>query len=175
MLHAYIGLGSNQHEPLLQLQAAVSAIALLKDVYPQKVSSVYCGPFVGGASDIAHADVYNAVLLAETTLEPQALLEKLQSIELQQGRIREGVCGDRAIDLDLLLYAEYFIDTSSLQLPHPRMLQRAFVMYPLGDITADLLLWHGLTVRDVCATLNDTALIKTEHSLHIPNQYAQNT
>jgi 2-amino-4-hydroxy-6-hydroxymethyldihydropteridine diphosphokinase len=65
------------------------------------------------------------------------LLDTLQAIETEFGRVRQEIWGARTLDLDLLLYAQQIIDTPSLQLPHPRMSERAFVLIPLAEIAPD--------------------------------------
>jgi len=79
----------------------------------------------------AQADYYNAVVLIETSLEPLALLEHLQAIENEQGRVRDYRWDPRTLDLDILMFAETEIVTSRLQLPHPGITEREFVLYPL--------------------------------------------
>ena len=174
MVAAYIGLGSNQQQPLQQLQAAVNALAALPSSQITKISPIYAGPFIGGDPKHVHAEVFNAVLLLNTVLEPEELLTTLQTIEQQQGRVRKEVYSDRTIDLDLLIYAREQRDTPVLQLPHPRMHTRAFVMRPLCDIAAELILPTGLSVYELCDLLVVDDLIKTPHILHIPTQSFQN-
>lgn len=86
----------------------------------------------------AQADYYNAVALIETSLEPLELLEYLQSIENEQGRVREYRWGPRTIDLDILMYAEIEMTTPRLQLPHPGITEREFVLYPLRRLCEKL-------------------------------------
>ena len=173
MVAAYIGLGSNTQQPVQQLQAAVNALAALPNSQIAKISPIYTGPFIGGDPKKAHAEVFNAVLLLNTALEPEELLTALQAIEQQQGRVRKEVYSDRTIDLDLLIYANEQRDTTVLQLPHPRMQTRAFVMRPLCDIAAELVLPTGLSVYELYASLVVDDLIKTPHILDIPTQSFQ--
>lgn len=76
----------------------------------------------------------NMAARLSTTLDPLALLRRMLELELALGRVREFRNGPRVIDLDLLLHADARIDTPELELPHPRMLERAFVMTPLADV-----------------------------------------
>jgi 2-amino-4-hydroxy-6-hydroxymethyldihydropteridine diphosphokinase len=90
-------------------------------------------------------DYINAVAALATRLSALELLDALQTIEQQQGRVREGErWGPRTLDLDLLLYGDQQIHTDRLTVPHPRLGERNFVMYPLHDITGDDLLIPGL-------------------------------
>jgi 2-amino-4-hydroxy-6-hydroxymethyldihydropteridine diphosphokinase len=85
----------------------------------------------------------NTVVAIDTTLEPVALLDLLQSIEQQHGRERPYQNAPRTLDLDLLLYGDLTINTPRLTVPHPRMHQRAFVLRPLQDLAPDLQLVQG--------------------------------
>lgn len=81
----------------------------------------------------------NAAIKVRTQLSPEMLLSLCQSIERQLGRVRGAVNGPRTIDLDILLYDRLTVDTPQLKIPHPRMLERDFVMNPLKEIEPDLL------------------------------------
>jgi len=86
---------------------------------------------------------------------PEGLLSTLQAVEAQMGRIRgEVVGGPRVIDLDLLMFGDVEMDGEYLQLPHPRMLERAFVLIPLRDIAPDLVFKDGRTIDQVLAGLS---------------------
>jgi len=90
----------------------------------------------------------NAVAVGETTLEPEALLEKMMAIERARGRERPSVRAARTLDLDLILYGDRVIQTATLEVPHPRFRGREFVLRPLVELEPD---WKdpitGLTVR----------------------------
>ena len=81
-----------------------------------------------------HPDYINAVVEIDTTLTPLQLLNKLLKIELQHGRVRTFRNAPRTLDLDILLYDKQQLNDEKLTIPHPRMTQRAFVMYPLMEI-----------------------------------------
>jgi len=83
-------------------------------------------------------DYVNAVVQVRTVLSPDALLQALQAIEQQAGRARPYRNAPRTLDLDILLYGADRIDSTDLQIPHPRMWQRAFVVLPLAEIAPDL-------------------------------------
>ena len=82
-------------------------------------------------------DYLNGCTTIETSLIPLDLLAILQSIEAEFGRVRREVWGARTLDLDLLLYADRIIDLPTLQIPHPQMCDRAFVLIPLAEIAPD--------------------------------------
>jgi 2-amino-4-hydroxy-6-hydroxymethyldihydropteridine diphosphokinase len=131
---AYIALGANQGDPLDTLQAAVEA---LKSV--ERSTFVAVSPFYKTAPIEAEGpDFVNAVVALDTEIEPYALLLHLLDIEIMLGRKRRGG-GDkrhpaRKVDLDLVLVDQLMIQSTPLTLPHPRMHQRAFVLFPLVDL-----------------------------------------
>jgi len=129
---AYIALGSNLGDPLAQLKAAVAALGRLPQSRLERLSNVYRSAAVGPGSQ---PDYLNAAALLQTALPPLPLLRALQEIETRQGRVRSRRWGARTLDLDLLLYGDLTIDTPKLQVPHPRMARRNFVLYPLLDIS----------------------------------------
>lgn len=130
MSTAFVALGSNLSDPPRQLRDAVRAIRRLPRSRLRAVSSVYRSRAVGPGPQ---PDYLNAVARLETSLAPQALLEALQAIEQAQGRERRQRWGPRTLDLDLLLYDDQCIASTTLTIPHPRMEQRNFVLYPLRD------------------------------------------
>jgi 2-amino-4-hydroxy-6-hydroxymethyldihydropteridine diphosphokinase len=114
------------------LRAAVQALDALPDTRVTRVSGVYRNPPLGPA---AQPDYLNAVAALATRLEPHGLLDELQAIERARGRTRAGERWQaRTLDLDLLLYAGQCLDTPRLQLPHPGVHLRAFVIHPLAEI-----------------------------------------
>ena len=141
MLRVYIGLGSNLAQPAEQLQAALSALADLPDSQLIAVSSLYASNPLGPADQ---PDYVNAVAALDTALEPLQLLDRLQQIELQQGRQRKAErWGPRTLDLDILLFGNQLIDLPRLQVPHYHLQERPFVLYPLAEIAPDLQLPDG--------------------------------
>lgn len=135
MAVAYIGLGSNLGDRGANLDAA---LALLKEngIAILKCSSIQETDPVGGPPQ---GNFFNAVVKIETELSPVELLNQCQAIEQELGRVRGAVNGPRTIDLDILLYDRLTVDTPQLKIPHPRMLERDFVMNPLKEIEPDLL------------------------------------
>jgi 2-amino-4-hydroxy-6-hydroxymethyldihydropteridine diphosphokinase len=137
---AYIALGANLPSPAgsprQTLDAAILRLGELGNFTAQ--SSYYSTEPVGYADQ---PEFLNAAIAIETTLEPQPLLDCLLAIERDFGRDRShGIPnGPRTLDLDLILYGSRIISSSTLQLPHPRMAQRAFVLLPIAEIAPDLI------------------------------------
>lgn len=157
---AFVGLGSNLEEPLSQLRRAVMALGAIPDSRLQAISPAYRSDPVGGPP--GQPDFINAVALLDTGLEAHALLDALQDIEHAQQRVRDVRWGPRTLDLDLLVFGEQMIADARLNVPHPRMHQRAFVLYPLADIAPGLCIpGHGL-VRDLLRTCPYAGLDRLE-------------
>ena len=131
---AFVALGANLADPVAQVRAALEALTRLPDSRLLRASSLYRTAPVGIHGQ---PDFINAVAALETSLAPQALLAALFSIEAQFGRRRDYRHAPRTLDLDLLLYEGETLDTPDLQLPHPRMHLRAFVLAPLLEIAPD--------------------------------------
>ncbi|KGA96316.1 2-amino-4-hydroxy-6-hydroxymethyldihydropteridine pyrophosphokinase [Alkalihalobacillus alcalophilus ATCC 27647 = CGMCC 1.3604] len=103
----------------------------------------------------------NMVVEIATSLEPLKLLEVTQSIELECGRKRDVRWGPRTLDLDILLYDEENMEVENLSIPHPRMLERAFVMIPLSDLQPDRLICNQQkTVGEIAQSLPDKEGVK---------------
>lgn len=133
---AYIGLGSNLDHPRKQILTAVAKIKSLPDSSFVSVSRLYETEPVGFNDQ---PNFINAVLALDTKLPAEKLLQALQAIENQHGRVRGlNRNGPRTLDLDLLLYGHDVIRTDTLIVPHPRMLEREFVLMPLADIVTDI-------------------------------------
>ncbi|MCB1688276.1 MAG: 2-amino-4-hydroxy-6-hydroxymethyldihydropteridine diphosphokinase [Halioglobus sp.] len=163
MTPAYVALGSNLGEPAAQLCRAVSALAALPDCTLDKLSSVYSSAALGPGTQ---PDYLNAVVRLQTQLTPLELLDALQRIEQGQGRVRDTRWGPRTLDLDLLLYGRRTIDTQRLAIPHPRMQQRHFVLYPLCEISGkDLEFPNGATLETYLRQCPAEGLVKTQHQL----------
>lgn len=136
---AYIGLGANLGDARETIEHAIEALR-----QTQGIESIKVAPFYGSDPvDATGPTFINTVVEVETTLEPFACLEVLQSIENAHGRERPFHNAPRTLDLDLLWYEGVTLDTPRLTLPHPRMHQRAFVLKPLRDLIEDLPLQHG--------------------------------
>ena len=134
---AYVALGANLGDPAATVRAAFGALANLPESRVVRCSSLYRTAPVGNTDQ---PEFVNAVVLLETTLAPETLLEALLEVEQRFGRIRAEKNGPRTLDLDLLLYDDQFLDQPHLTLPHPRLHLRAFVLYPLAEIAPTLLI-----------------------------------
>jgi 2-amino-4-hydroxy-6-hydroxymethyldihydropteridine diphosphokinase len=128
---AYLGIGSNLGDRLEHLQGAVDGLARAEGVTVAAVSPVYETEPVGGPEQ---PDYLNAVVAIDTDLSPRALLELAQELEAAAARVREVRWGPRTLDVDVLLVGDEVVDDADLQVPHPRMRERAFVMAPLADL-----------------------------------------
>ncbi len=134
---AFIGLGTNLGDRVENLRQAVRLLGAQKEIEIQKISALYETDPVGGP---VQGPFLNACAELKTSLPPEKLLTIMLSIEDDLGRVREERWGPRLIDLDLLVYGKEVIDTEFLQLPHPRMEERDFVMVPLNDIAPNLII-----------------------------------
>jgi len=134
--HAAIALGSNLGDRHAHVAAAVRALADLPCSKLLTVSNTFETEPVG---PIPQGRYINAAAKIETTLPPRTLLEQLLLIEKSEGRSRETEqrWGPRTLDLDLLLYDQLVIDEPGLQLPHPRLHERLFVLQPLAQVWPD--------------------------------------
>lgn len=128
---AYVGLGSNLDQPRRQLLAAFDELAQLPQTRLAACSGFYRSAPLGYA---AQPEFVNAVARLETGLAPEALLDALHAIERLHGRERSFPDAPRTLDLDLLLYGEVQIAGPRLNVPHPRMHERAFVLEPLLEL-----------------------------------------
>ena len=131
---ATLGVGANLGDPRAAVRKAIEDLAQLPGTVTVAVSSSYRS----APLDADGPDYVNAVVQVRTALSPDALLAALQAIEQQAGRERPYRNAPRTLDLDILLYGEYRVDRDDLQVPHPRMWQRAFVVLPLAEIAPDL-------------------------------------
>ena len=131
---ATLGVGANLGDPRAAVRKAIEDLAQLPGTVTVAVSSSYRS----APLDADGPDYVNAVVQVRTALSPDALLAALQAIEQQAGRERPYRNAPRTLDLDILLYGEHRVDRDDLQIPHPRMWQRAFVVLPLAEIAPDL-------------------------------------
>ncbi len=150
---AYIALGSNLEGPLGQLRRARQALAEVGEVVG--ASSLWRTTPVGGPPG-QEAYLNAVVALKPTTDDPKRLLQQLLGLEAEQGRVRHLRWAARTLDLDLLAWGDRVCSSSNLTLPHPRMLERSFVLAPLCELTP---VWrHPVTGARACTVLSELGL-----------------
>jgi 2-amino-4-hydroxy-6-hydroxymethyldihydropteridine diphosphokinase len=145
----YIALGANLVDPKATLQTAIARLAQLPNTHLLQQSSLYQTSPLGPANQ---PDFINAVVLVKTALSPLSLLDALQALEGELGRVLTERWGPRMIDLDILLYGDQVINSDRLTLPHPGIYYREFVLYPLAEIAPDWILPTGQTVSQLKAS-----------------------
>ncbi|WP_273456872.1 2-amino-4-hydroxy-6-hydroxymethyldihydropteridine diphosphokinase [Nevskia ramosa] len=135
-MRVYLGLGANLGAPAVQVERALTLIAALPDTRLIARSPLYRSDPVGPAGQ---PDYCNAACMIETTLEPLALLDAVQAIEVDAGRIRDGIrWAARLLDIDLLHVEGLSLSTPRLRLPHPHLQERNWVLVPLADFAPTL-------------------------------------
>lgn len=144
---AYLALGSNLGDRHATLQRAVDALADEPGIRVDASSRVWDTEPVGPPQP----RYLNAVLRIETELQPLELLRACQRVEASLGRVRRDRWGPRTLDVDVLLYDERTIDDPELQVPHPRMHERAFVLAPLLELEPEPMLPAGRRLGDAAA------------------------
>ena len=157
MAKVFLSLGSNIGDRGANLNAAIAALPRT-GVQVRTVSSFYETEPV----DYLQQDWFlNCVVEAETELPAGTLLPKLREIELRMGSKKAIAKGPRILDIDILLYGDETIATPELQVPHPRMIQRRFVLVPLAEIAPELRhpSWQG-SVKDLLAATTDHSEVR---------------
>lgn len=130
-VRAFVAFGANLGDPRSAFEFAAEHLDALPLTRVVAKSSLYRSAPVGVSGQ---PDYLNAVIALDTGLQARALLDALLAIELEGGRTRDYALAPRTMDLDLLLHGEAVIDEPGLQVPHPRMHLRAFVLLPLTEI-----------------------------------------
>lgn len=131
----YIALGSNLGDRLNNLREAIRQLKACPDISLSALASIYETKPIGPPGQQSY---YNSAIRIETGLPPRDLLTRCQEIEKQLKRVRKIRWGPRTLDLDILLYGERVIQEPGLQIPHPGLLERDFVLIPLLEIAPDL-------------------------------------
>ncbi len=132
---AYIGLGSNLGNGEENLKAAVTRLRAIDAIELKRVSSLYFSEPIGGPKQPWYS---NAIVEVATSLAPHDMLHALQGVEESMGRRRAERNAPRIIDLDILFFGDLVIQTKDLNIPHPRLLERRFVLEPLVEISGEL-------------------------------------
>ncbi len=133
---AYVGIGANLGKAIESVQQAIAALHQIPQTSWVASSSLYASAPV----DATGPDFINAVVRLDTRLDAETLLKHLQEIEQQFGRERPFRNAPRTLDLDLLLMGATQMHSAALELPHPRMTQRAFVLEPLLELDAQIVI-----------------------------------
>ncbi|HAA75799.1 TPA: 2-amino-4-hydroxy-6-hydroxymethyldihydropteridine diphosphokinase [Candidatus Latescibacteria bacterium] len=128
---AYVQLGANVGDPATTLQEAVARLDREPGIRVREASPVYRNPPMGPQDQ---PDYLNAVVALDVDLRPRALLDRCLDIEREFGRVRDIRWGPRTLDLDIVLFGSEIVDEPGLTIPHPRMLERSFVLLPLADL-----------------------------------------
>lgn len=145
MSFVFVGLGSNLGDRAGHLRSALAAMQRHASMTCLDISDFRRTDPVGGPEQ---PDYVNAVVRLETSLTPTALLHWLLDLEALQGRVRKVANGPRTLDLDLLVYGEHAQSSPELQLPHPRITERRFVLEPLAQLAPRLPLSGGRTAEE---------------------------
>ncbi|MBL09866.1 MAG: 2-amino-4-hydroxy-6-hydroxymethyldihydropteridine diphosphokinase [Acidiferrobacteraceae bacterium] len=159
-LSAWIGVGANLHNPDIQVKRAIQGLDTMPDTSVKKVSSFYQTTPI---SPILQPDFINAVVRIKTTLEPHDLLTEMLNLEHSLGRVRSEVRNEpRIIDLDLLIYDQVVISSEELTLPHPRIIDRLFVMKPLMELEGNITIPKYGSISTFAARCRDQKVFKLE-------------
>ncbi len=160
MALCYIGLGSNIGNRAHYLSAATRYLSSHRSITLLRCSPVYETPALLPDNAPASWDIafLNQVIALETLISPHALLDVMKQCEAHLGRQERGHWGPREIDCDILLYQGVSLEEDTLKLPHPRMIERSFVMRPLADIAPDIMLHQKTLAHWLAALPQDSAL-----------------
>lgn len=156
MSHCLIALGANLGDRRASLDKAVGSLRAWAGVRVLRSSRWHRTVPVGGPA--GQGEFLNGCVLLETSLAPNAVLTVLREIEAESGRRREERWGPRTLDLDLLLYDELVMCSPELEIPHPRMAWRRFVLEPATEVAPEMV--HpttGRTIRELLEHLNLSA------------------
>lgn len=157
MERVWIGVGSNLLNPKRQVDCAIEALSTIPSTKLVINSSYYRSLPLGMKNQ---PDFLNMVVILETNLEPELLLTYLQKIEIQQGRVRQSVdyWTSRTLDLDILLFGRFTINTVKLIIPHYDIKNRDFFIYPLIELDNNLILPDGNMIKEIVKNLPRTKL-----------------
>ena len=151
----FLGLGANLGDRRAMLCQARGLLAALPGTTLTRSSGLYETAPVGGPEQ---ADYLNQVVEIRTALSPRGLLEAIGRIEAELGRERLVRWGARSIDVDILWYDGSSVAEADLEVPHPRMEERRFVLEPLAELAPELMLPSGNTVREALGRVMDQAV-----------------
>ncbi len=166
MVSAFIGIGTNVEPRESFLQRALSEIGNSENIEILHISSIYETKPLGEA---ATGNFLNMVIEILTELSPKALFLILKNIEIMTGRQKRAQWGDREIDLDILLYGDFLLSDDDLQIPHPQIVERDFVIVPLLEINYDKTLpGDGRNLSEIELSLKERFILsKRKESLRV--------
>ncbi|MER8485761.1 2-amino-4-hydroxy-6-hydroxymethyldihydropteridine diphosphokinase [Mesorhizobium sp. M1322] len=150
----YLSLGGNLGDPARSMGAALRMLDADENTRVVVVSSLYRTPPWG---KLDQPDFLNAAAEISTVLSPHALLDLCLDVERRLKRVREERWGPRLIDIDILVFGDRIIHETGLEVPHPRMLERAFVLAPLAEIAPDLTI-GGRSMAERLAALDSAGI-----------------
>ena len=150
MVNAYLGIGSNIGDAAGRVRDAITRLGHTPGIELLRAASLFGSKPFG---PVEQSDFVNTVVEIATDWTPAELLQRLKQLEVAMGRIHGVRWGPREIDLDILLYGDRRIQTADLELPHPGIAARAFVLAPLAQLCPDLRLATGISVAQACAEL----------------------
>ena len=158
MVQVFIGLGSNLGDRMFYLHQALVEIANSRQISIKKYSSVYETEPVGKKEQ---PQFLNMVAELESTLLPQDLLQRLKEIENTLGRTHTEHWGAREIDLDILYYGSEVLNDEKLQLPHPEIINRRFVLVPMNELAGEFLdPMQRLSMKELLRRCSDTKTVR---------------
>jgi len=153
-VEAALGLGGNLGDPVVAFATALRRLSAHEAVSRIRPSSVYrTAPW----GKLDQPEFLNMAVLVETTLSARALLDLCLSLEREGGRERRERWGPRTLDIDILTYGGETIDEPGLQVPHPRIAERAFVLAPLAEIAPGMMI-GGRSVADLLEAVMDETI-----------------
>ena len=160
-------IGNNNTSREDNIATAIKLLASHPRITVDKISSLYETEPVGLKEQ---PSFINAVIAIKTDLLPLELLDVCLAVEKKMGRVREIRWGPRNIDIDLLVYHDIEMKDAVLELPHPRMAERKFVLIPLAEIAANAPLYQGKTVKELLAATMDDSNVSTYGTLEVARQ-----
>lgn len=164
----YIGLGSNVGDRIANLKEAIRRLTVTESIDVRDVSNVYETEAHLLPGQPSQPDHLNAVVSIDTALSPFQLLEKIKEIEGAAGRDHSAKRWlPRALDLDILVFGNRILSTENLEIPHPRIAERRFVLEPFCDLTPNLVIsGTSQTIRRLLSECADTLrVVRTDHTL----------
>ena len=159
-----LGIGSNMGNRQAHLQSVLDALNAASEVNVIDVSPVYETAPVGGPDQ---QDFLNAVVIINTALSPQEVLDLAHDCEIRAGRVREVHWGPRTLDVDVLAYGALQSEEVDLTLPHPRIAERGFVLIPWADVDPDFVPLVGKTVADLARAVGSDGVHLTDIQLAV--------